>query len=190
MGIGPLSALVGRALGEIHGVAYMCAMKLLLPFALLLSGCATYATYAPVAAHATAEEWRVYDESRDADADLAAALSRVAGTDRKVIVALGANWCHDSRGFAEHLARDSIAPVIAEHYEVVFVDVARPQTGEGHNQHIVERFGLAPQVGTPIVAVLDSEGNILNAEDAQSWRNAHSRSEDEVRDYFVEMATR
>ena len=164
-------------------------MKYLLPIALALSACA--ATTLPVLAHAEAAGHAVYDASRDAAADVEAALARVEGTERKVVVVMGANWCHDSRGLAEHFARSEIAPVIAAHYEVVWVDVGTPQRGEARNQELADRFGITPLVGTPTVVVLDGSGAMLNSEaDARSWRNAYSREADDVLAYFADMAAR
>jgi thiol-disulfide isomerase/thioredoxin len=161
---------------------------LCLAFALPLIGCASAAYSAAESAEPhswNSEETRVYDSSRDADADVTAALSRVAGTERKVIVSMGANWCHDSRGLVEHLGKPEVAPLIAANYEVVYVDVGRPQKGEGRNAELAERFGVAPLVGTPTVVILDAQGMVLNREDAPSWRNAHSRTTEEVREYFA-----
>jgi len=162
-----------------------------LSLALSLIGCASaaYSAGEEAMTHSSeSAETRVYDATRDAEADVAVALAKVAGTERMVIVSMGANWCHDSRGLVEHFSRPEIAPLIAEHYEVVYVDVGTPQKGEARNVALAEQFGIAPQEGTPNVVVLDSTGRVLNAEDAPTWRNAHSRTAEEVRDYFAELA--
>ena len=123
---------------------------------------------------------RVYDESRDAEADVAAALARIQGTDKRVVVALGANWCHDSRGLARHLQSEAMEPIL-ESFEVVWVDVDTPQMGMARNQELATRFGITPLEGTPTVVVLDADGSVLNSEaDARRWRNADSVSTEEV----------
>ena len=160
-------------------------------FALLLSACSTaYGGEGHGGGHIAEAAHRVYYEGRDAEADVAAALSRVAGTERRVIVAMGGNWCHDSRGLAAHFEDPGLEALLDEHYEVVYVDVGIPQTGRGRNGDLAERFGVAPLVGTPTVVVLDSDGAVLNREDAPTWRDADSRSTEEVLAYFEAMAGR
>ena len=136
-----------------------------------------------------AEGHRVYDPQADAAADMRAALARVEGTDRRVLVSLGANWCHDSRGLAEHFARPEIAPLLAP-FEVVYIDVG----GRDRNQDFAEHWGLldpdtGQQVGTPNLVLVDADGHRLNSvEDARGWRRADSKSVEEVADWLREWA--
>lgn len=136
-----------------------------------LVGCATVP---PAAAH---PEARPYAAASDAAADVDAALARAAAADRRVLLVLGANWCHDSRALAGWLETPRFAALVAQHYELVFVDVGSPQTGEGRNLDIARRFGLAEMTGTPAVLVLTAQGTPVNPDTAASWRNAASRSE-------------
>lgn len=154
----------------------------LLAASLLFGGCASAPD--PDFGVPAADSYRPFDASRDAAADVAAALARVAGTERRVAVVLGANWCHDSRGLAEHFARPEIAPLIAKRFEVVWVDTGM----RDRNKALAERFGVAPIQGTPTLVVLDARGRVLNREDAPSWRDAHSRTGDEVRAELVTLS--
>lgn len=148
--------------------------------ALALTACAT--TGDAAAAH---PEARAYSASADATADVDAALARAAASGKRVLLVLGANWCHDSRALAGWLETPRFAALTAESYEVVFVDVGVPQTGEGRNLDIAKRFGLTEFPGTPALLVLTPEGKALNLDTAASWRNAASRSEDAI---FAELA--
>lgn len=134
-------------------------------------------------------EARLYDATIDASAAVDAALARASENKRNVLIVLGANWCHDSRAFAGWTATPRIGGMIAERFELVFVNVGMPQTGDGHNQHIVRRFGFDEQVGTPLVIMTSYDGIVLNPETAQSWRNTASRSEDEIYDELALLAT-
>lgn len=148
--------------------------------ALALAGCVT--TPAPPA-H---PEARAYSSTADAAADVDAALARAAVNGKRVLLLLGANWCHDSRGLAGWLETPRFAALTAARYEVVYVDVGVPQTGKGRNLDIAKRFGLAELPGTPALLVLTAEGKAVNLDTAASWRNAASRSEDAI---FSELAT-
>lgn len=148
--------------------------------ALALAACATTQAAAP--AH---PEARAYSEKADAAGDVDAALARAAASGKRVLLVLGANWCHDSRALAGWLETPRFAALTAAHYEVVFVDVGVPQTGEGRNLEIARRFGLMEFPGTPALLVLTAEGKALNLATAVSWRNAASRSEDAI---YAELA--
>jgi len=141
--------------------------------ALALAACAS------VPYTAVHPEARLYSASADATADVDAALARAAASGKRVLLVLGANWCHDSRALAGWLETPRFAP-LKTRYEIVFVDVGMPQTGEGRNLDIPRRFGLAELTGTPAVLVLTPEGKPVNLDTAASWRNAASRSEEAI----------
>ena len=125
-----------------------------------------------------------YGVSTSAMGDVDAALARAAAKGKRVLLVLGANWCHDSRALAGWLETPRFAALTAQSYEVVFVDVGVPQTGEGRNLDIAKRFGLVELPGTPALLVLTADGKALNLDTAASWRNAASRSEDAI---FAEL---
>jgi hypothetical protein len=147
--------------------------------ALSLPACAT------VPDAALHPEARAYPASSDAAADVDAALARAAASGKRVLLVMGANWCHDSRALAGWLETPRFAALMAARYELVFVNVGMPQTGDGHNLAIAQRFGLADFPGTPAVLVLTAEGQLVNRDTATSWRNAGTRSEDAI---FAELA--
>jgi len=147
--------------------------------ALMLAACA--GTPAPkAAADAAHPEARAYAVKADAAADVDAALTRAAANGKRVLLVMGANWCHDSRALAGWLETPRFAALVAERYELVFVNVGMPQSGDGHNLDIARRFGLADFPGTPALLVLTPEGKAVNLDTAASWRNAASRSEDAI----------
>lgn len=147
--------------------------------ALALGACATVPDAAP---H---PEARSYAVTANAMSDVDAALARTAANGKRVLVVLGANWCHDSRALAGWLETPRFVALTAERYEVVFVNVGMPQSGDGHNLDVARRFGLAEMPGTPALLVLTAEGRAVNLDTAASWRNAASRSEEAV---YAELA--
>ncbi|MCL9982393.1 MAG: thioredoxin family protein [Erythrobacter sp.] len=142
--------------------------------ALALAACATVPDAAP---H---PEARSYAVTADAMGDVDAALARASANGKRVLVVLGANWCHDSRALAGWLESPRFAAIAAERYETVFVNVGMPQNSDGHNLDVARRFGLAEVPGTPALLVLTAEGRAVNLDTAASWRNAASRSEDAI----------
>jgi thiol-disulfide isomerase/thioredoxin len=144
--------------------------------ALALAACAHSA--APSTAHHP--EARSYDAALDADAAVDAALERAGGRGTRLLLVMGANWCHDSRALAGWLGTPRFAALVDEHFELVFVNVGMPQTDDGHNLHIARRFGIETLPGTPNLLVIAPDGTLLNAGTATSWRNAASREADAI----------
>jgi hypothetical protein len=129
-------------------------------------------------------EATLYDPARNASVDVDAALARANATNKRVIVALGANWCHDSRTLAGWFATPRFRQMLTPRYEIVFVDIGSPQTGKGRNMDVATRFGIRKIKGTPIVVIVSPEGGVLNRKDAPKWRNAASRTEEDIFKYF------
>ena len=151
--------------------------------ALVLAACA--AGTAQTAHH---PEARAYDAGLDASTAVDAALVRAAERDTLVLLVLGANWCHDSRALAGWLETPRFRALVEQNYELVFVNVGRPQSDDGHNLHIARRFGIDELPGTPNLFVVTPGGALLNAASVTDWRNAASRSEDAIYDELARFA--
>jgi len=149
--------------------------------ALALAACASV----PPQTAAPHPQARAYAAAADADAAVDAALARAAASGKRVLLVMGANWCHDSRALAGWLETGRLAALVAERYELVFVDVGMPQTGEGRNLDIAARFGLEKMKNTPALLVLTPDGRAVNLDSATRWRDAASRSEEAI---YAELA--
>jgi len=120
------------------------------------------------------------------DAELKLALATARSMGKRVIIVMGANWCHDSRALAGWFETPRFAAMLSKKYEIVYVDAGKPQRrGEAHNQHIIKSFGGKKQKNTPYVMIVSPDGKLLNRKDAKSWRNAASRSEEEIYGFFA-----
>lgn len=107
------------------------------------------------------------------------ALARAKQSDKPVLLVMGTGGCHDSAWLANLIATDRFAPVRAR-YEIVYADIGMPHIrGLGRNPEVAKRFGFKIR-GTPTVAVLDANGTVLNRKAAPKWRNAASRSDDDI----------
>jgi len=154
---------------------------------LLLVAVFAAATPQPVQAEAAVTghpEARPFDATADATAEVDAALARALVAGKRVILVLGGNWCHDSRGLAGWFAQPRFAAMLEPKYEIVYVDVGH----RDRNIDIAERFGVEAIKGTPTVLVLSSSGDLLNRRSAPKWRNAASRGEEEIFAHFDQFA--
>ena len=114
-----------------------------------------------------------------------AALAASSRSGKRVLLVMGTNGCHDSAWLANLIATDRFAPVRAR-YQIVFADIGMPHVaGLGRHPEVPKRFGFRIK-GTPTVAVLDAKGHVLNRKAAPKWRNAASRSDDDIYDELIE----
>lgn len=126
-----------------------------------------------------------YFADRNAQFDVERALAEAKITGKTVLVIMGANWCHDSVALAGWLDTPRFKEMMRDRYQTVYVDVGTPQIGKGRNLEIARGFGIKKVKNTPLVMLVSAEGRLLNSKkDAAGWRNAASRSEDEIYRYF------
>ncbi len=157
---------------------------LIFAVALVIAAPAAAAPPSTISAH---PEAKLYDASRDARADVSAALARAKASNKRVILVMGANWCHDSKALAGWFESARFKAMLTPKYEVVYIDVGKPQLREGRNIEIAQEFGIKKIKGTPTVLILSPDGTLLNKKDAPTWRNAASQSEDAIFAYFAEF---
>lgn len=127
----------------------------------------------------------LYRPSDDALADVQQALDRARDSDRRALIVLGANWCHDSRALAKRLNRSPLRDVVQQHYELVMVDVGFYEQG----REVVRQFGVPHFYATPTVLIIDpSTGQIVDNEERHMWGNAYRIRTSESAAYFEKWA--
>ena len=141
-------------------------------------------------AHAHSGDWpeaTPFDPAANAGGELELAFAVAAAHDAadqgalNILAIFGANWCRDSRALAGWPETPRFRALTDEHFVVVYSDAGVPQTGEGRNLELAERFGVTDITGTPTMLMIDGNERLLNTpEDAKAWRNASMRSEDEI----------
>ena len=164
----------------------MIALRLVAPLLLALSAGQAGVVTAQDALPA-AEPAKVLYFPVDADGPhvFTQALAHAAASKASAVIVFGADWCHDSRALAKVLTSDPFKSEFGARYEVTFINVGRPQAGEGVNRDLVKALGVNKLKSTPALFVLRADGKVLNGKkDAVSWRNAESRGTDKVLAWF------
>jgi len=93
-----------------------------------------------------------YDPTRDAKADVAAALAKARASHRLLLIDLGGNWCGDCRVLAATMALPELKAFVDAHYEVVTVDVGRFDK----NLQIPAHYGIRYRLqGVPALLIVD-----------------------------------
>lgn len=131
------------------------------------------------------EHPRPFDENFDAMTVVDEALLEGLAEQKRVLLVLGANWCHDSRGLAHHFQDEELAATLAEHYVLRFIDVG----WRDQNHAVMMRFGVAAIYATPTVFIVDpTDERLLNRDTRNDWGSAASRTIEEAREYFADFA--
>lgn len=136
-------------------------------------------------ARADDEHPRPFDENFAAMDVVNAALAEALATDKRLLLVLGANWCHDSRGLAHHFEDAELAATLEAHFVTRFIDVG----WRDRNQDIMRRFGVAAIYATPTVFVIDpADETLLNRDERNFWGSAYSTPIEEARAWFARWA--
>lgn len=153
----------------------------LILIAVLTVAC-TSAASVPEALGAEHPEARLFDPDPAlvAQTTVDEALAEATVSGKRAIIVMGANWCHDSRALAGWFQTPRFQSLLTKNFVVRYIDVAQ----KNRNIDVAQRFGLDEIVGTPTIFVTNSSGDVLNLETAPTWRNAASRTEDDIFDYF------
>jgi thiol-disulfide isomerase/thioredoxin len=164
----------------------MILLRMAAPLLLALSaGQAGVVTAKDAAPAAESAKILYYPVEADANKVYAQAVDHAKLGKVDAVIVFGADWCHDSRALAEVLTSDAFKSEFGSRYEVTFIDVGRPQSGEGRNLDLVKQLGVKNLKSTPAMFVLSPGGKLLNGKkDAVSWRNAQSRGPDKVLTWF------
>lgn len=128
--------------------------------------------------------YKPYDADANSMVDVDKALARAKTRGTKVMVVMGANWCHDSRGLAARLNTPEFQTLIADNYELVYVSAGTDPGQKDQNRDVSKRFGVDAIEGTPTVFITAADGTVLNENSAGFWRRADSIPVDMSYAYF------
>ena len=132
-----------------------------------------------------ADPAKPYDESADAKADIATALTRAQAENKLMLITFGANWCPDCRAFDKAIRQPELAAAIDERYVLVKIDVGNWDK----NIDVIQRFGNPIAGGIPSIVVLDSQEHNLYATKAGQLAASRNMSGSEFARFFEAMAT-
>ncbi len=163
------------------------------PFALLLaalvvSGPAMAVPAPRLALGSLAElpvvEMRPYDESANAEADLAAAFARARKSHKRVLIDMGGNWCADCVILANLMQLPQMKPFLAAHFETVVIDVGRMKK----NLQIPARYGVTLDGGVPAILVVTPQGKPLNGASLSALEDARHMTPQRLADWLAQWA--
>ncbi|MET7287010.1 thioredoxin family protein [Streptomyces sp. NPDC005573] len=125
-----------------------------------------------------------YDSSRNAKADIKAALTTAAKQHREVLVDFGADWCPDCMVLGRLFRSPQAEPVLRKDYVVVAVDVGRFD----RNLDVARPYVNLMTSGIPALVVLKSDGEVRTATSDGSFANARTMSPQRVKEFLTRWA--
>ncbi|MGW4896798.1 thioredoxin family protein [Kitasatospora sp. NPDC004240] len=122
-----------------------------------------------------------YDPSRNAAADISAALAQSATDARPVLLDFGADWCPDCRVLEKLFRSPEVQPILREKYRVVSVDV-----GEfDRNLDVAAHYVDLEHSGIPALVVLGPDGTVRTASNDGRFSNARTLSAAQLATYLT-----
>lgn len=119
---------------------------------------------------------QIYVPGLNAHTEIAQALKLAQQQHKRVLVVFGANWCYDCHVLDLAFHRSDVTTVLNPNYEVVHVDV-----GQGEkNQDIMQQYHVPMAKGIPAIAVLDSDGKLLYAQQGGEFEKARILGPEDV----------
>jgi thiol:disulfide interchange protein len=126
-----------------------------------------------------------YDETANADAQVAAAFARAQKSHKRVLIDLGGNWCVDCLVLDNFVRLPEMRRFMAAHYEEVLVDVGR----FNRNLQIPARFGITKRLeGVPALLIVTPDGKLVNGGDIFATAEAHDMTPQAVAAYLAKYA--
>ena len=130
---------------------------------------------------------KVYDESADAKADVAAAVAKARKEKKRVLVTLGANWCGWCRLLDRLFTQDEkVSAELSRAYVPVKVDVGRMTK----NLDLAASWGADPKKGVPLLVVLDGKGKAVKVQDTAALEAGKGYDVEKVVAFLKETAGR
>ncbi len=124
-----------------------------------------------------------YDETADAKAQVAAALTTAKQIRKPVLVLFGANWCGDCVALDSSLKSEKNAALMAQSFILLKVDI-----GEfNRNLDLAKVYGNPIKMGIPAAVLLSPNNDVLYATKAGELANARRMSETGVYDFFQNL---
>jgi thiol-disulfide isomerase/thioredoxin len=123
-----------------------------------------------------------YDETADAEKDVAAALKQARAQKKLVLIDLGGNWCGDCRVFAGLIDQPDLKAWVDRHYVVATVNVGRYD----HNMQIPARYGIDKLKGVPTFLVVDAKGRLVNPDALFALTDARHMPPQAVADWLAQ----
>lgn len=124
-----------------------------------------------------------YNERATGKQDIAHARAAALAAHKLLLIDLGGNWCLDCRILAGTMALADLRPFVAQHFEVVTVDIGRYD----RNMDVPAHYGLGRPAGVPSLLVVDPKTDkLLNKGHTAALADARSMTPQALADWLAQ----
>ena len=123
----------------------------------------------------------IYPANVDAHGEIREAEERAAAGHKRLLLVFGANWCFDCHVLDLAFQRPDLAPILAENYEVVHVDIG-PDGKK--NADLVSQFEIPLDRGVPALAVAESDGRLVVSQKNGEFEDARGLTPEVLRQFL------
>lgn len=102
----------------------------------------------------------LYPETTDPKADIAAAIRQATAEHKRIILDFGGDWCGDCHVLDLYLHQQPNGDLLARNYVLVRIFIGHMDA----NMDIPDKYKVPVRKGVPALAVLDSSGKLLFAQ--------------------------
>ena len=140
-------------------------------------------TLALTSAHADVP---VYDESADAQAQVAQALAKAKADNKQLMIVFGANWCGDCKMLDGEFKKPALKALLDAKYVIVKVDVNR----FNKNLDVVKPYGEVIKKGIPSIVIATPANQLVYATNGGELADARKMGETGVAEFFQKLANK
>jgi len=128
------------------------------------------------------EEKKLFVPSENLMGDHAAMLSAAMAEDRRLMIVIGANWCHDTSSFLNKIETNDETGPIRDGFRTMLVDVGAFDT---QWEVLLDHYKMPTIYGTPTVLIVDPlSDTILNPISMHRWRNAANEDKSTIQEWL------
>jgi thioredoxin 1 len=109
----------------------------------------------------------LYPDASEARTDIGLALSVAAREHRRVLLDFGGNWCYDCHVLDETFHYPDVAKILDPNYVVVHINIGEYDK----NLDLADKYQVPLKKGVPRLAVLDSKGRLLVAQQDRDFED-------------------
>lgn len=129
----------------------------------------------------------LYVDGDDAVKAVDAALMEAKAANKRVLIIVGTDICHDTRGLLGWMKQPDAAALLDANYVRVLVDSG---SRKERNLPLLARFGVKEIKYTPTVVIIDpATSNLINADAISTLGSADSQDPAFITEYFLRYRT-
>lgn len=127
-----------------------------------------------------------YDESRDANLDVAEARKKALDEKKFLMVTFGANWCQDCRNLHRILKSEEVQDYTRDVFNFVNVDVGK----FNQNTQLATELGVSLRRGIPVAIIFDTDGQVIGTTNEGQLEPARRYSSRQILKFVRDIAER